>query len=311
MRLQDRQLLPYRLRLRTAFRGLTERRGCLISGSRGWGEFAPFEDYTDEQAGRWLACALEQADGLWPLPVRDEVKVNAIIPAVDPDEAVRLAIESGCSTVKVKVGDAHGYDRVAAIREALPKAGIRVDVNAGWDLDEAVRQLRRMVAMNLEYAEQPVRAPADMAALRRAVDVPLAADESIRIDRLFDEVAEFADVAVLKVAPLGGVRATLGVADRVRLPVVISSALDSSMGLAASVAAACALTRSPLACGLGTGSLLAQDTTAPILPLASAVGFNGYPEPSPNLEVYKQDAQMWVTRAQRAASHLTPDVLPG
>ncbi len=308
---RDRQLLPFRLRLRTAFRGLTQRRGCLISGSRGWGEFAPFDDYTDEQAGRWLACALEQADGRWPHPVRDHVLVNAIIPAVDPDEAVRLAVGSGCSTIKVKVGDARGFERVAAIREVLPDAAIRVDVNAGWDLDEAVRQLRRMAALNLEYAEQPVRAPADMAALRRAVDVPLAADESIRIDRLFDEVAGFADVAVLKVAPLGGVGATLEVADRVGLPVVISSALDSSMGLAASVAAACSLGSVPLACGLATGSLLAQDTTAPLLPRASVVGFTGYPEPSPDLEVCQQDVQMWATRVGRAFAHVTPDARRG
>ncbi|MCU0295197.1 MAG: o-succinylbenzoate synthase [Candidatus Nanopelagicales bacterium] len=306
MKLRERQLLPFRLPLRTPFRGLTVRRGCLISGTHGWGEFAPFDDYSDGQASRWLACALEQADGLWPQPVRRRVGVNAIIPAVEPDAAAAMALSSRCSTLKIKVGDAMGYRRVAAVREVAPTAALRVDVNGAWDLDTAITELRRLAPLVIEYAEQPVRSPADMRALRSAVDVPLAADESIRIDRLFDEVAGFADVAVLKVAPLGGVRATLDVAQRVGLPVVVSSALDSSLGLAASVAAACCLPDTPGDCGLGTGVLFAQDTAVPLLPTDASVDFPGYPPPADALEVAEQDLAEWSGRLERAAAHLTP-----
>ena len=288
-------MVPFRLRLRVPFRGLTVRRGCLIQGAGGWGEFAPFDDYSAEAADRWLACAREQADRAWPTPVRTEVAVNAIVPAVEPADAARMAVASGCQTIKIKVGDASGFTRVAAVREALPDARLRVDVNGGWTLDEAIEQLHVLRVLDLEYAEQPVRSFDDMARLRSAVDVPLAADELIRIDRRFGDVRQAADVAVLKVAPLGGVGATLDVAARVGLPVVISSALDSSMGLAASVAAACALPEAPLACGLGTGLLFAQDTTAALVPTEGRIEYLGYPEPG-DFEPAWQDSDYWRAR---------------
>ena len=285
-------MVPFRLRLRVLFRGLTVRRGCLIQGAGGWGEFAPFDDYSAEAAARWLACAREQADRAWPTPVRTEVAVNAIVPAVEPADAARMAVASGCQTIKVKVGDGSGFARVAAIREAMPDARLRVDVNGGWTLTEAIEQLKELRVLELEYAEQPVRSFDDMSRLRSAVDVPLAADELIRIDRRFADVRQAADVAVLKVAPLGGVATTLDVAARVGLPVVISSALDSSMGLAASVAAACALPNPPLACGLGTGLLFAQDTATPLLPVDGRVAYQGYPEPC-DFEPVWDDAEYW------------------
>lgn len=294
----DRELRPFRLRLRTRFRGLVERRGCLVSGARGWGEFAPFDDYSVQADARWLAAALEQADGRWPGPVRSEVEVNAIVPAVAPEQAAAMAAASGCATVKVKVGDAADVARVAAIREALPDTRIRVDVNGAWTVEQAAERIAALARFGLEYVEQPVRTFEEMGRLRELVDVPLAADELLRIDRRFDDVAEVADVAVLKVAPLGGVGATLEVAQRVGLPVVISSALDSSMGLAAGVAAACALPVPPLACGLGTGALFAEDTCQPLLPIAGRLRFPGYPRP--DVEPVAEDLPYW--RARIAAA---------
>lgn len=303
MNLGDRRLLPFRLDLATEFRGLTERRGCLISGSHGWGEFAPFADYSVDADARWLAGAIEQADGLWPHPVRRRVAVNAIVPAVEPVVAARMALASGCTTIKIKVGDQLGRDRVAAVRDAMPDAALRVDVNGAWSLAQAVEELEEMSSFDLEYAEQPVRSFEDMVALRALVDVPLAADELIRIDRRFDDVALAADVAVLKVAPLGGVRPTLQVAHRVGLPVVISSALDTSLGLAAGVAAACCLPEPPLACGLGTGSLYVRDTTEPLLPVAGEVGWVGYP--TPDVVQTGEDLGYWQRRIAAAADVLT------
>lgn len=296
----DRALRPFRLRLRTRFRDLLERRGCLIEGEQGWGEFAPFPDYPVAADARWLAAAIEQADGRWPVMQRDEVEVNAIVPAVPPGRAAELAGASGCSTIKVKVGDDQDVARVAAIRAVLPDARIRVDVNGAWSVPQAAQRIAELAAFGLEYVEQPVRTFAEMAQLREAVDVPLAADELLRVDRRFDDVAQVADVAVLKVGPLGGVAATLAAARRVGLPVVISSALDSSIGLAAGLAAACALPQPPLACGLGTGALLLDDTCPPLLPDAGRMRFAGYPEP--DMAPVSEDLAYWRNRIDAAES---------
>ncbi len=297
----QRHLWPFRLRLRTPFRGLEVRRGCLISGSRGWGEFAPFDDYDVAADARWLAAALEQADGRWPQAVRDRLEVNAIIPAVSPERAAAIAVAAGCRTVKIKVGDPDGAARVAAVRAALPDAALRVDVNGAWTPLQAARLLTELSQFGLEYAEQPVRTLEQMRQLRELVDVPLAADEVIRIDRRFHEVAEVADVAVLKVAPLGGVAATLEVAEQIGLPTVISGALDSSLGLAAGVAAACALPDVPLACGLGTGLLLADDTTtATLAPDAGWIRPVTPQPPRPDLPCADEDLPMGRARIEAA-----------
>lgn len=270
---------PFRVELTTTFRGVTERRGVLVhgvgpGGDEHWGEYSPFPDYTPRRASRWWSAAMEAARGEWPAPVRDEVLVNAIIPEVPPVEAAAMAAASGCLTAKVKVG---GYGsalqdaaRVEAVAGALgPQGKIRVDANGAWDVDGAVRALaelqlaaRRGGIDGLEFVEQPCASVADMAALRRRIDVPVAADESVRIPGDADAVveAEAADILVLKVAPLGGVRACLEIAERHGLPVVVSSAMESSVGLAAGVALARALPVLPYACGLGTGLLLATDT---------------------------------------------------
>jgi O-succinylbenzoate synthase len=292
----DVEIRAYRLPLQTPFRGLTQRRGCLIRGDAGWGEFAPFDDYAAAADARWLQCAREQADRRWPQPVRGEVAVNAIIPAVAPARAAEMARASGCTTIKIKTGDAAGFARVAAVREALPEARLRVDVNGGWTLEQALAEVRALQPLGLEYVEQPVRSFDDMARLRSAVDVPLAADELIRVDRRFADVCDVADVAVLKVPTLGGVAATIAVATTIGLPVVISSALDSSLGLAAGLAAACALPVEPLACGLGTSGLFARDTTEPLVPVDGRMAFAGYPDPLDDLPTVPSDEVEWHRR---------------
>jgi o-succinylbenzoate synthase len=264
--------VPMRLR----FRGQVRRTGVLLHGPAGWGEFSPFPDYDDETCIRWLAAAREAADIGWPAPVRAVVPVNVTVPAIGPDEAHRLVTASGCTTAKVKVAEAgqslaDDIARVEAVRDALgPHGQVRVDANGAWSVDEATEALKRLATFELEYAEQPVRSLEEMAELRRNVDVRLAADESIRTadDPLRVAGLEAADVVVLKVQPLGGVRRCLEVAMACGLPVVVSSAVETSVGLAAGVALAAALPELPFACGLGTAQLLARDVTLdPLLPV--------------------------------------------
>lgn len=269
--------------MRTRFRGLTSRDGVLVRGDAGWGEFSPFWDYDDDESASWWRAAVEAAELGWPAPVRDRVPVNVTVPAVDAATAHRIVTASGgCRTAKVKVAE-RGQDvsdevaRLEAVRDALgPHGAIRVDANAGWDVDEAVRRLAVLdrAAGGLEYAEQPVPTVDDLAALRRRTHVPIAADESIRraADPLAVARAHAADVVVLKVQPLGGVRACLELAERIGLPVVVSSALESSVGLAAGVALAAALPELPYACGLATAQLLTDDLVAdPLLPVDGAL----------------------------------------
>jgi len=259
----------YALPLHNQFRGITVREGLLLKGPAGWGEFCPFADYSDAESAPWLAAALEASETGWPAPVRDRVEVNTTVPVVTPERAHELVRASGCRTAKVKVADkrstlAEDCARVEAVRDALgPGGALRVDANTAWDVDTAVRSLAELdrAAGGLEYAEQPCPTIEDLAAVRRRVSVRIAADESIRRaeDPLKVAVAGAADIAVLKVAPLGGVRRALEVAEACGLPCVVSSAVESSVGLAAGLALAGALPELDFACGLGTISLLTGD----------------------------------------------------
>src|SRR4029079_10320750 len=268
--------------LHTRFRGITIREGMLIRGEAGWGEWSPFLEYPPEVAAPWLRCAEEAAAGDWPDPVRDEVPVNVTVPAVGPDQAHRIAREGGCATAKVKVAEpgqslADDQARVEAVRDALgPSGRVRVDANGAWSVDDAVTAIKALdtAASGLEYVEQPCAKEQVPAAVRRSVDVPIAADESIRraADPYRVRDLEAADVAVLKVQPLGGVRACLRIAEDICLPVVVSSAVESSIGIAAGVALAAALPELPYACGLATVQLLTGDVVAePLLPVDGAL----------------------------------------
>ncbi|MGN6721088.1 MAG: o-succinylbenzoate synthase [Marmoricola sp.] len=255
----------------------------LIEGDAGWGEFSPFLEYDDAVSAPWLACALEAAQDGWPSPVRDVVPVNVTVPACDPERAHAIVTNSsGCRTAKVKVAEkgqslADDVSRVEAVRDAIGSDGrIRIDVNGGWSPEEAVSRIPLLdrAAGGLEYVEQPCADVEDLAWVRRKVDVPIAADESIRRaeDPYRVRDLEAADIAVLKVQPLGGVRACLRIAEDIGLPVVVSSAVESSVGVAAGVALAAALPELNYACGLATVQLLKGDVTQdPLLPVDGAL----------------------------------------
>jgi O-succinylbenzoate synthase len=267
----------------TRFRGITVREGVLVETESGWGEFSPFVEYDDAVAAPWLACALEAARGDWPAPVRSSVPVNVTVPAVGPERAHEIVARSGCGTAKVKVADpgetlAEAQARLEAVRAALgPEGRVRIDVNGLWSVDEALAGIPVLdrAAGGLEYVEQPCASVEELALVRRRVDVPIAADESIRraADPYRVRDLEAADVAVLKVQPLGGVRACLRIAEDIGLPVVVSSALESSVGLAAGVALAAALPELPYACGLATRALLTGDLVErSLVPHGGAIG---------------------------------------
>jgi O-succinylbenzoate synthase len=275
-------VIVYSLPMRTRFRGITVREGVLLRGAAGWGEWSPFLEYDAAVAEPWLRCAEEAAAGDWPEPVRTSVPVNVTVPAVGPEQAHRIVLDGGCRTAKVKVAEpgqtlADDQARLEAVRDAIgPDGRIRVDANGLWDVDTAVASIAVLdrAAGGLEYVEQPVMSVEDLAVVRRAVGVPIAADESIRraADPYRVRDLEAADVAVLKVQPLGGVRACLRIAEDIGLPVVVSSALETSVGIAAGVALAAALPELPYACGLATVQLLTSDVvTEPLLPVDGAL----------------------------------------
>lgn len=289
--LEALELHPVRIPMRHRFRRVDHREAVLIKGPRGWGEFSPFPDYPPEVTTRWLAAALELACTDLPAPGRSQIPVNVTIPAVDPRTAAALVLESGATTAKVKIGnpgDDETVDeaRVRAVREALgPSGQIRVDVNALWDVETATQRLERLDRFSLQYAEQPVATVEEMVDLRRRVRVPIAADELVRQSPYPLQVIEKggADVLIVKVQPMGGVVRVLDLAGRAGIPVVISSAVETSVGIYAGLLAASLLDDLPYACGLGTVSLLEGDPT--MAPLISHDGTLEVrrPEPDPEL----------------------------
>jgi O-succinylbenzoate synthase len=311
----------YAIPMTTRFRGITIREGMLIEGPAGWGEFCPFREYDDHEAASWLATAVEAATVGWPEPIRDRVPINCTVPAVGPERAHEIVSASGCGTAKVKVADhpnSLGEDlaRVEAVRDALgPHGHIRVDANGLWDTDTAMTVIPQLdkAAGGLEYVEQPCRTIDELATVRKKVTVRIAADESIRRaeDPLRVAVAGAADVAVIKCTPLGGVRRSLQVAEAAGLPCVVSSALETSVGLAAQLTLAGALPELDFACGLGTLSLLQGDVVPDADSLRPVGGYLPVPRTSPApdpalLDIYEltdqKQAAWWRDRLRRVHS---------
>ncbi len=259
------------LPMRVRFRGIMVREVALIDGPAGWGEFGAFPEYEPPEAAHWLASAVESAYHKPLAVLRDRIPVNATIPAVRPEQVPELLSRfPGVKTAKVKVAEPgqtldDDVARVAAVRELVPT--VRVDANGGWSVDEAVAAAAALG--QLEYIEQPCKTVEELAEVRRRVNVPIAADESIRKadDPLKVVRAGAADVAVLKVAPLGGISSLLAIAEQIDIPVVVSSALDSAVGIATGLRAAGALPTLDHACGLGTGSLFVEDVAEPLVPV--------------------------------------------
>lgn len=256
------------------FRGVQVRETALFQGPAGWGEFAPFLEYSVEESAAWLASAVESAWLGFPEAVRTEIPLNSTVPAVDaaqvPDILGRYKGE--IREVKVKVAETgqslqDDVARLRAVAECAPAARLKVDANGGWSEDQAVTALSAMEEFDLLYAEQPVESVQGLARVRerlheKKIFVPIAADESVRKAEDPLEVARLgaADVIIIKAAPLGGVRRALAVVERSGLPAVVSSALESSVGIRTGVALAASLPELPFGCGLGTVTLMTQDT---------------------------------------------------
>ncbi|MFV8054007.1 o-succinylbenzoate synthase [Mycobacterium sp. 48b] len=296
------------LPMRVRFRGITVREVALIDGPAGWGEFGAFVEYGPPEAAAWLAAGIEGAYRPPPAVHRDRVPINATVPAVPAAQVPEvLARFPGARTAKVKVAEpgqtlADDVARVNAVRAQVPV--VRVDANAGWTLEQAVAAAAALTADGpLEYLEQPCATVEELAALRRQVTVPIAADESIRkaSDPLRVVRARAADVAVLKVAPLGGVSRMLEIAAQIDIPIVVSSALDSAVGIGRGLLAAAALPVLEHACGLGTGGFFVAD----VADMSAAV--DGYlpvevvvPDPArlSALAVTPQRRQWWIDRVR-------------
>jgi O-succinylbenzoate synthase len=267
------------LPLAAPFRGISVREAMLLRGPSGWTEFAPFVEYSDEEATTWLAAAVSYGWGPEPALVREAIPVNATLPAVAPDDVDAVLDRFGATrTVKVKVAErgqtlADDVARVRAVRSRLGPAGrIRVDANGGWNVDEAERAAHALAPFDLEYLEQPCATVPELAELRTRLhdwDLAVAADESVRkaADPLLVARSGAADLLVVKAAPLGGVAAALRIVADAGLPAVVSSALDTSVGLAMGARLAAAMPTLEYDCGLGTAALLAADVTPhPLLP---------------------------------------------
>jgi len=266
------------------FRGIRRREALLLEGPQGWTEFSPFLEYDDAESAAWLAAAIDFGWFEAPAPLRESIPVNATLPAVAPDAVAGiLARYPGCRTVKVKVAEAgqslsDDVARVAAVRRTLGDEGrIRVDANGAWTVAEAAAALDALAPFGLEYAEQPCRSVPELAALRphaAVLGMPIAADESVRKaeDPVAVARAGAADIVMVKAQPLGGIRASLRIAAEAGLPAVVSSAIDTSVGLAMGAHLAASLPELPYDCGLGTAALLEQDVTdEPLLPEGGAI----------------------------------------
>jgi O-succinylbenzoate synthase len=304
------------LPLRTKFRGLEEREVLLFEGPNGWAEWSPFIEYPDEEAAVWLSAALDFAYGDLPELHRDRIAVNATLPAVAPDLVERVLSNFGeFSTVKIKVAEAgqslqDDLDRIFTVRMLYPDAKIRLDANGAYDIATATLLANAMHenGVPLEYLEQPVATIAEMAELKLQVNrvgIKIAADESVRkmSDPLAVAQANAADILVLKAAPLGGIRRALEIAAEAELPVVISSALDSSVGLSMGAYLAAAIPNLEFDCGLATSALLAGDVTRE--PLRADNGFidvRRVEVDKSKLEIFKaQDHRedWWLERLER------------
>ncbi|MFC8680003.1 o-succinylbenzoate synthase [Microbacterium ureisolvens] len=283
------------LPLVTRFRGVDVREALLFEGPEGWAEFSPFAEYGDGEASTWLAAAIEDSRMPRPAALREHVGVNATVPAVAA-ASVSAILErfDGCRTAKVKVAEpgqvlADDVARVRAVREALgPEGRVRIDANGAWNVDEAERALHALAEFDLEYAEQPCASVDELAELRRRVKymgIPIAADESVRkaTDPLAVARAGAADLLVIKAQPLGGVRRALEIVAEAGLPAVVSSALDTSVGLSMGVALAAALPELDYDCGLGTASLFAADVADPPLVARAGALPTGRVTPDPEL----------------------------
>jgi O-succinylbenzoate synthase len=288
------------------FRGIKFREIALFEGPAGWSEFSPFTEYDNKQSTTWLKASLEAATKPAPNPLRNEVMVNATLPNIKPSEVEKLLSNfGGCTTIKIKIND-FIIDRELLIESLkhVPSAKFRLDINGGWTLEEAVVNLKNYegeFAGLIDYVEQPCLDIADLKALKNETGIKIAVDESIRkfLGSDLTKLKDVADVAVIKWAPSGGISAALELIEQISLPVVISSALDSSVGISHGLALACAIPNLYGACGLATVALLEGDVTSDSLIASNGVINNRRVTPD-RISEFKVDIQRhkwWQDRA--------------
>ena len=273
-------MFPFKLQVvsipvKANFREINFREIALFEGPAGWSEFSPFIEYSNKESSTWLKAAIEGATKEPPKPIRDQVEINATLPNVKVSEVKKLlAGFNGCNTIKIKINDFE-TDQALLIEclKEIPKAKFRLDVNGGWALEEAIANVQsyeKAFGSLIEYIEQPCTDFADLNSLRNSTGIKIAVDESIRKYLAGDltKIKEVADIAIIKWAPTGGIDAALEVIEKIGLPVVISSALDSSVGISHGLSLAEAVPNLYGACGLGTVCLLEGDVTSnPLMPI--------------------------------------------
>ncbi|WP_374928577.1 o-succinylbenzoate synthase [Kytococcus sedentarius] len=316
-------LVVVRLPMVVRFRGLTTRETALVKGPLGWAEFAPFTEYDDAESARWLASTLEAGWWGWPAPIRPSVPVNVTVPAVAAEEVPSVVARvPGAQTAKIKVAErtllerdeaastAADLARIAAVRAAMgPDAAVRIDANGAWSVRQAARALEGVAATGerLDYCEQPCASAAELAELRellaaRGVPTRIAADESIRraADPLLVRALDAADLIVVKAATLGGAAAAAQIVTATGLPAVVSSALESSVGLCSGVALASSMPELAGACGLGTAALFSQDvTSAPLLPEGGRLGLRRVEPDRAEQQAAPDRRDWWAHRIER------------
>ena len=270
------------------FRSVKYREIALFQGSEGWSEFSPFLEYSSAESAIWLKAAIEAATKPAPKPIRDLVEVNATLPNVKPQEVSSILKGfQGCTTVKIKINDfLNDHLILQEVLKVMPKSKFRLDINGGWQLEEAVANLtnyEQEFPGQIDYVEQPCTDLADIKSLREKVNLKIAVDESIRkfLSSDLTKINEVADIAIIKWAPSGGITAALEIIEKIKLPVVISSALESSVGISHGVALASVVPNLYGACGLGTVSLLEGDVTSK--PLIAEDGFIKHRKITPDL----------------------------
>lgn len=246
-----------------------------MRGAQGWGEYSPLPGYSDGSEHRCLLAARESAMQAWPTPKRTLVPVHVTVPAIGPEEASALVHESDCSAAKVKVAEGDDEARLEAVRDVLgPSGRIIIDANGAWDLDQARRALEVLGRYGLDLAEEPVSGLEQLAKLRRVTGVPLAADESVTTVEaaIRAKKMEAADVLVVKVQIFGGVWEAMRAVEASGLPAIVSSMLETSVGVSAGLALAAALSELPYPCGLAVGSLFMGDLVAePLVPIGGSI----------------------------------------
>lgn len=303
----DLQILA--IPLRNQFRGITIREIAIFRGKQGWTEFSPFLEYEDEESATWMQAALEAGNEPWPALFRERVAINATLPIILPTQVQEiLGRFPGSTTVKIKVNDfKSGAEVVHEVLNLFPEMRIRLDVNGGWSAPVAVTNLlayHQRFGDVFEYVEQPVKTLDELAFIKTKVPIQIAADESIRkhLDADFKNFADYADIAILKWQPLGGFVAAHKIANEIKLPIVISSALETGIGISHGLALAASFTDNPFACGLGTVALFEDDICSPAALVSDGFIEVKRREPS-SFERYlasEERAEFWRHRILRA-----------